>query len=857
VRRFEFLQTAGIGTAQHLQLPLREVFVEPQGVLERHGGVKWSTRGEELRALLEDRRRNREISPEEYEAQLDRLAVEEGLGATAQEEKVAVAEVVRQSERVVVLGDPGTGKTTLLRYLALRHAQALLDREATVSPALGEARMPLYIRAGDFARSQQRDAGVRAFIVPFLAMTLQCPVKAEHLEGLIDRRLRAGRALVLIDGLDEVTTAQDRAIVVENISNFVGAQQPRGNRFICTSRISGYPAAPLPPEFQAVRLLEMTDASIEQFLNQYVPAIEHAEATKKSSAIAHQDAKRTIQELLNAFAASPGVRRLATNPLLLTALLLVHRTHGALPERRVDAYKAVTDALGHTWRVKQGVPELELPDERRLTQWLTRLADWMHAHRPEGSATVRDLLDQWGPLWARLQREPWNPDVLDAADPAATDAGSAILAFVAQVEQHTGLLVERAPRRWGFPHLTFEEFYAGRALAFEGRASDRAKRIREHLHDARYDEPILLALGLLGRDQPEELERIFEAAILAQGEDADSLGLQPNEGEELLGRDFRFALRALADDIPASPALVDALLEQAINEVLDTASRGRFTSYRGSLLERVRDLTGLSAGARAAQLLAQRASKEPFTDGEQCRRFVEFAGSCPQHPSIAERLTVIIATSDDSDTAIRAADVLAGVGELPAATLQRLTEIIATSENPSAVIGAADVLARVGELPAATLQRLTEITATSENPNAVMRAAHLLTRVGELPADVVEALAAFADSDADWLTRRDVVKAIAQSGPSVFVIDVLLQRLMDEDTNVREAAGNGLADLASNYPEWRDKIAEALKDAAHDAYALFANRDRVEGRAASDYAYDALWRLTELEASSASRTYAR
>jgi hypothetical protein len=58
--------------------------------------------------------------------------------------------------------------------------------------------------------------------------------------------------------------------------------------------------------------------------------------------------------------------------------------------------------------------------------------------------------------------------------------------------------------------------------------------------------------------------------------------------------------------------------------------------------------------------------------------------------------------------------------------------------------------------------------------------------------------------------------------------------------------------LASNYPEWRDKIAETLKEAAHDAYALFANRDRVEGRAASDYAYDALWRLTELEASSAS-----
>ena len=161
---------------------------------------------------------------------------------------------------------------------------------------------------------------------------------------------------MLVDGLDEVATAQDRSGVVSSISDFVSAQLPRGNRFVCTSRISGYTAAPLPAEFVAVRLLEMDDEAIERFLRAYVPAIEHAEAVTKPLVIIDQDAASTVQELLDAFATNPGVRQLATNPLMLTALLLVHRTDGALPERRVDAYKAVTDVLGHTWRVKQGVP---------------------------------------------------------------------------------------------------------------------------------------------------------------------------------------------------------------------------------------------------------------------------------------------------------------------------------------------------------------------------------------------------------------------------------------------------------------------------------------------------------------------
>ena len=73
---------------------------------------------------------------------------------------MAVLEVLGDSDGAIVLGDPGTGKTTLLRYLVLRHAKALLQGAAMVSKDLGQARLPVIVSAGAFSRAEQRDLGM-------------------------------------------------------------------------------------------------------------------------------------------------------------------------------------------------------------------------------------------------------------------------------------------------------------------------------------------------------------------------------------------------------------------------------------------------------------------------------------------------------------------------------------------------------------------------------------------------------------------------------------------------------------------------------------------------------------------------
>ena len=494
-------------------------------------------------------------------------------------------------------------------------------------------------------------------------------------------------------------------------------------------------------------------------------------------AVGDLEASETVAALLRAFEKAPGVRRLASNPLLLTAVLLVHRSHGRLPQRRVDAYKAVTEALGRTWRAVQGVPEAELLDERRLTAWLTRLADWLHSCRPGGSASPRDLLAVLGPLWARMRNETWEPETIDQADVMESDVARDVIRFVEQVGEDSGLLIERAPRRWGFPHLAYEEFYTGRALAFDGRASERAGRFRRHLHDPLYAEPVLLGLALIGRDQPEEIEMLFEAALLARGEEAERLGLRPTACEEILGRDYLFALRALGDDIPCTGAVLDELLGRALDEWVDGDGSGQYRAYRTALRDRLSGLAGTAAGRRASTLIGRRMAATSPDDTARWQDLIAVTGFVGPDPAAVAALTDRVLSSPDPRLAIQAARVLADSGELSEQVAERLVaspdgngvsrgegvsvlvsarrltpevvvrlEAVAASDDHEAAFAAAHVLAAASQIPPAIVDRLVELS-LNDNPTLAARALYTLRDAGHVPDATLVRLSALSASD--------------------------------------------------------------------------------------------------------------
>ncbi|MGZ3621818.1 MAG: NACHT domain-containing protein [Ktedonobacteraceae bacterium] len=253
-------------------------------------------------------------------------------------------------------------------------------------------------------------------------------------------------------------SADDRRAVVRQIEDFVRRHGHVSNHFVITSRIAGYRSAPLGEPFAHYTVLEMNELQIRRFLERWCPAVEAAQTPDLSLEIREVKARMEVEGIMKAVQTSLGVRRLAANPLLLRTLALIYRTGAQLPQKRIELYNLAADTLARTWRTAQGVPESALVEDEYLSQLLGKLAYWLHSNKPTGIATEREVYEVLGEEWAYINDQPWN------AEKPNIGVLEEVKKFVRAVREHTGLFVERAPQRYGFMHLTFEEYYAARYL---------------------------------------------------------------------------------------------------------------------------------------------------------------------------------------------------------------------------------------------------------------------------------------------------------------------------------------------------------------------------------------------------------
>ncbi len=520
-------------TQRQVQVRLEDVYISLRAKRDEADDVNSHTLLEQEIAKIEEEAANSGLSVAEVEdlkEQLLRRAnkYDSKLYSKESSEVVELAEAVERNDRVVILGDPGSGKSTLLRYLALRSAQGLWESGSDIENGLGQARLPILIRVADYAENGAwREQPLTDFLTSACAVH-ECP--RSGLADLFETALAHGNCLVLLDGLDEIVSADDRRGVVRKIEDFVRRHSDRPNRFVVTSRVAGYRNAPLGGPFAHYIVQEMDDSQISSFLEVWCPAVEAAQTPELSLTIRTARARQEIDSILRAVQTTRGVRALAANPLLLTTLALIHRTGAQLPQKRIGLYKIATDTLARTWRIASGVPESALVREEYLTRLLGRFAYWLHDTKDTGIATEREVYEVLGREWAHINRQDWDPD---DQDPAIL---SEVRGFLERVQVHTGLFVERSPGRYGFMHLTFEEYYAARNLI--ARPTKAPELIRNKLHNPRWEEPILLALGFVGLDYPEQAIDLMELSVFGRGEAGDDSTNIPSAFENILGRDY-------------------------------------------------------------------------------------------------------------------------------------------------------------------------------------------------------------------------------------------------------------------------------------------------------------------------------
>ena len=428
-------------------------------------------------------------------------------------QKVDLSQSVRETQYSVILGDPGAGKTTLLRYLALHFATAKRDGKEIViggeaQEELGKPLLPIFFRIADYAEQldKRSDLSLLDYLLQFYRQWeeayFQTEVETEagkELTNLLLSEVNQGQCLMLLDGLDEVFDQQSRRLIVERINQFVDAYY--ANKFVITSRIAGYRDVKLGDRFTEFTIEDMGSEQAEKFLRQWCRAIEKAQQPDANEEQWERLGDTEAQEIIEAIKDNEGVKRLTANPLLLTILALIHRNGSRLPNRRIELYALAVKTLTEDWQLGKKLPNTlkVLLKENEVVELLAPLAYWMHEEKPSGLVTQTEVEEK---LAAKLAE-------LNDAEPESDLVQQAVEQFLRKVRETTGLFVERAPGVYGFMHLTFEEYFAARYIA-DNEVSDILEIIRSHLHEPRWNEPILLALGYFAIHSPTQVNKLVE-----------------------------------------------------------------------------------------------------------------------------------------------------------------------------------------------------------------------------------------------------------------------------------------------------------------------------------------------------------
>jgi HEAT repeat protein len=782
-------------TTRQVQVFLDEVYVSLEAEEEEPlSGIDRKFYEEELKAF----ETREDLRPEEREDFLENLQAKfiKGEERKASGKPVELAELARKHEKMVILGDPGAGKTTLLRYLALRHAQAKRQSLVTTEE-LGEVFLPVYLRISEYAEN-----GKGQLLEDFLiSNTCGRDHHDKALSDLINTSIQDGNCIVFLDGLDEVVEPNQRALISAQINSLIRFLESRGNRSVVTSRVAGYRSSPLDGSIPHYRVRDMNLEQIKRFLNQWCNAVERFQTPVLTPETQRTNAKKEIDSITHAIESNPGVRRLAANPLLLRTLALIHKTGARIPQRRIELYRLAADTLIRDWNLARGIPQVALAREADANRLLAELAAWMHENRPAGLATEGDIHRKLCESIAPLRgKESDHPDVETEADD-----------FLDKIRHHTGLFVERAPRRFGFMHLTFEEYFTARWLVAKPR--DAAKRIRNKLHRPRWEEPILLAIGFYGMEFPDDVTELVEEAVLGK-----NLG-GPSPYEEVLFRDLLFAVRAIGDqDIDVQ--LRNKLADQFTILWLDNKGRGKYQTIQeraqnvmGNILDsqigqrvvtalltalkdenenvRATAATALKNAIDSPQVIAALLAAIEDNYSQVSVKAARSLAKANSHPKVINKL--IQALNDKEETFARsAAEGLYNL-KLTVEVLDKLTILLSDKNKATSTI-AQNIILNSLVTPKVIPELIEKLRSSNK---AVRETAAMKLRSSQLSEENINKILLLA-SDKTAYVRETSIFCLGSSTGRPKIILSLLKATRDSKAQVRESAASALGEALEN-----------------------------------------------------------
>jgi len=397
------------------------------------------------------------------------------------QETLPVDRALAGGRRLFVRGPAGSGKTTLLQWVAVTAASRMLTDDL----AAWNDCVPFLIRLREFSD--------RPLPKPSEFVELISRPRADDMPGgWVQRRLKSGQAVVLVDGLDEVPEER-RDEVRSWLADLTDEQLYPDARFVLTSRPHAAEEGWLEElGFADAELQEMDADDVDAFIDHWHEAV--AEGLQSED---QREQLRELQaELKPKVRANRAVRRLVTSPLLCALICALHREHvQELPSDRIELYRLCLEMFFRLDRERR----IRLPDypeigDRQKRALLADLAYWLIGNGWSQVAEAR--ADE------RLERALRRLEGI----PSETTGRAVRRLFV----ERTGILRQPDPGQVDFPHRSFQEYLAAVAAVEEGDLGV----LLQNAHDDQWHEVVVLAAGL---GKPAEAEEII-AGLLKRGD---------------------------------------------------------------------------------------------------------------------------------------------------------------------------------------------------------------------------------------------------------------------------------------------------------------------------------------------------